>query len=65
MTRQRAKEICDMIETHGFEVIKAYGEGKVIQHLNLDGEWTVCDMPISFSNNHSFRVKPETPKESV
>lgn len=59
MTREKAKEICDMIETHGIEIIKAYGEGKVIQHLNLDGEWVDCDMPISFVNNHSFRVKPK------
>lgn len=59
MTRERAKEICDIIETHGIEVIKAYGEGKVIQHLNLDNEWIDCDMPIAFVNNHSFRVKPE------
>ena len=60
MTREGAKEICEMIETHGIEVIKAYGEGKMIQHLNLDGEWVDCDMPISFSNNHSFRIKPES-----
>ena len=59
MTREKAKEICEIIETHGIEVIKAYGEGKTIQHLNLDGEWVDCDMPISFENNHSFRVKPE------
>lgn len=59
MTRERAKEICEIIETHGIEVIKAYGEGKTIQHLNLDGEWVDCDMPISFPNNHSYRVKPE------
>lgn len=60
MIREEAKEICEMIETHGIEVIKAYGEGKMIQHLNLDGEWVDCDMPISFSNNHSFRIKPES-----
>ena len=59
MTRENAKEICEMIETHGIEVIKVYGEGKTIQHQNLDGEWVDCDMPISFSNNHSFRIKPE------
>ena len=59
MTREQAKEIYEMIETHGIEVIKAYGEGRTIQHLNLDGEWVDCDMPISFSNNHSFRIKPE------
>lgn len=59
MNREQAKEICEIIETHGIEVIKAYGEGKTIQHLNLGGEWVDCDMPISFENNHSFRVKPE------
>lgn len=59
MTREKAKEICEMIETHGIEVIKGYGEGKTIQHLNLDGKWVDCDMPISFVNNHSFRIKPE------
>jgi len=59
MNREQAKEICEIIETHGIEVIKAYGEGKTIQHLNLDGEWVDCDMPISFVNNHSFRIKPE------
>lgn len=59
MNREQAKEICEIIETHGIEIIKAYGEGKTIQHLNLDGEWIDCDMPISFSNNHSYRVKPE------
>ena len=64
MTREKAKEICEIIETHGMEVIKAYGEDKVIQHLNLDGEWVDCAMPISFSNNHSFRIKPELSKES-
>lgn len=65
MTRETAKEICDMVETHGLEVIKVYGGGKVIQHLNLDGEWIDCDMPISFSNNHSFRVKPNPSKECI
>lgn len=61
MTREEAKELSEMFKTHG-DVIKAYGEGRTIQHLNLDGEWVDCDMPISFSNNHSFRIKPEEVK---
>ena len=58
MTREKAREICEMIKTHGIEVIKAYGEGKIIQRLDLDGEWVDCDMPVSFVNNHSYRIKP-------
>ena len=41
------------------ELKKAYGEGKTIQHMNLDGEWVDCDMPVSFVSNHSYRIKPE------
>ena len=44
------------------ELREAYKQGKTIQHMNLDGDWVDCDMPVSFVANHSYRVKPEEKK---
>lgn len=41
------------------ELREAYEQGKTIQHMNLDGDWVDCDMPVSFVANHSYRIKPE------
>ena len=50
------------IEDDFTELREAYKQGKTIQHMNLDGEWVDCDMPVSFGANHSYRVKPEEKK---
>ena len=44
------------------ELREAYKQGKTIQHMNLDGDWVDCDMPVSFVANHSYRIKPEEMK---
>jgi len=44
------------------ELREAYKQGKTIQHMDLDGDWVDCDMPVSFVANHSYRIKPEEKK---
>ena len=51
MTREKAKELLD--------IIKAYSEGKEIEFLNLGDKWELLPDPMFDGEPFQYRIKPE------
>lgn len=54
MTREKAKELLD--------IIKAYSEGKEIEFLNLGDKWQLLLDPMFDGEPFQYRIKSEQPK---